>query len=335
MAKKKTVQTDKDTAPPPPPLPKIPWTANHSAIIWSLVSEMERTENRKVLFGKKSDENSSPEHKISVCKRIAKAIVLNLYSLNATVAGERVRSKIATEIQWEFFPRMHRLLCDRPNMVPPAVTTGVGPQARASTVYYQAQPSTASTAAAQPPPVSDDNIDPRLRDLDINSAALSHSRPVTEDTPVLSVMPGSSQLAVDAPSSKEKLSLAMQKASASIKPLSNKKRTFEEQLVDISEKNMVMANKRLTEESKEKRQKLSLKRREVLLEKHRAGLITRDEYRALVYGGKGKQPPTLDSSAAAMRSPPPLLDDDEPGSAEPSGRGVGGSDDIVGDGWEL
>ena len=41
---------------PPPSLPKIPWTANGSALIWSLLSEIEKTENRKVLFGKKSDE---------------------------------------------------------------------------------------------------------------------------------------------------------------------------------------------------------------------------------------------------------------------------------------
>ncbi len=99
------------------PLPKIPWTANGHAIVWSLISEMEKTENRKVLFGKKSDEvrkllsltgfpvnlswpwaekNSSPEHKISVCKHIAKVIVPGLYLRDASVAGEHVRAKIVT-----------------------------------------------------------------------------------------------------------------------------------------------------------------------------------------------------------------------------------------------
>ncbi len=154
----------------------------------------------------------------------------------------------------------------------------------------------------------------------------------------MSVTSGSSQVGVGTPSGKDKLSLAMQKASLSIKPLSNKKRTFEEQLVEISEcvitsisvvqacvnanlvfrKNMAIANKRLAQERQEKHQKLSLKKREMLLEEHHEGLITRDEYRCLVYG----------SSAAldiAMRGSSPLFNDD---------LGVGGSDDVVGNGWE-
>ncbi|PIL25120.1 hypothetical protein GSI_13009 [Ganoderma sinense ZZ0214-1] len=399
MAKGKKAAGSAENSPlprTPQALPKIQWTANQSAITWSLISEMEKTENRKVLFGKKSDEilcqpiggraekNSSAEHKISVCKRIAEAIVPALYSKDATVAGERVRSKIVSltasyrdyavpikstgggvqdsqpssdaekpssfswiaeipadgpgdmtsprakniwqdiELKWEFFPRMHRLLCERPNVVPPAVTTGVGPQG-VSTVFYQAGPLMASSASTQDPPLSDAHIDPQLRDLDVNVATRPQSPPGAEKTAEVSAPVESSQVPAATTSGKEKLSLAMQKASTFIKPLSNKKRTFEEQLVEMSEKNMALANKRLAQERQEKRQKLSLKKREMLLQEHRLGVITRDEYRRMVYGQGEGSSFTVDT---AMRSSSPLPSDGE------QGLGVGGSDDIVGGGWE-
>ena len=52
MAKK-----NNDLAAPKPrsksALPSINWTADDSALLWSLISEMEKKENTKVLFGKK------------------------------------------------------------------------------------------------------------------------------------------------------------------------------------------------------------------------------------------------------------------------------------------
>ncbi len=76
-----------------------------------------------------------------------------------------------TELKWEFFPQMHCLLCKCPNVVPPAVMTGVGPQG-ASTLYYQALPSAAlTTSSTQHPVVSDTSIDPQLHDLDVNVIA--------------------------------------------------------------------------------------------------------------------------------------------------------------------
>ncbi len=39
--------------------------------------------------------NSSSEHKISVCKRIAERVIPAVYALNGTAAGERVKSKIS------------------------------------------------------------------------------------------------------------------------------------------------------------------------------------------------------------------------------------------------
>ena len=241
---------------------------------------------------------------------------------------------------------MHRLLCERPNVVPPAVITGVGPQG-ASTVYYQAQSSTTSTRTPTPPsPVSDTHIDPQLRDLDVNVATRPQSPPVTAETVAVSVTSGSSQVAGATPSGKEKLSLAMQKVSASIKPLSNKKRTFEEQMVEMTEyvvmfcyilcrssniafvirKSLAMAGKRLAEERREKRQKLSLQKRELLLNEFREGLITREEYRTSA--GIDKSSSSTTALDTALFSSSPLFISDFPSA------GVGGSDDIVGGGWE-
>ena len=44
--------------------------------------------------GARMPQNSSGEHKISTCKRIAKEIVPDLYAMDPTVAGERIRAKI-------------------------------------------------------------------------------------------------------------------------------------------------------------------------------------------------------------------------------------------------
>ncbi len=40
-------------------------------------------------------QNSSSENKIAVCKRVASAVVPALYARDGTVAGERVKAKIA------------------------------------------------------------------------------------------------------------------------------------------------------------------------------------------------------------------------------------------------
>ncbi len=56
MGKNKPAAGSAQIPPHHAPLPKISWTANRHTIVWSLILEMEKTENRKVLFGKKSDE---------------------------------------------------------------------------------------------------------------------------------------------------------------------------------------------------------------------------------------------------------------------------------------
>ncbi|RXW14813.1 hypothetical protein EST38_g11039 [Candolleomyces aberdarensis] len=63
--------------------------------------------------------------------------------------------------RFPFFATMHRFLASRPNAVPPAITTGVGPDGR-RILHLQASQNTASTHSA-PPPIPDHLIDPALR----------------------------------------------------------------------------------------------------------------------------------------------------------------------------
>ncbi|KAL1945887.1 hypothetical protein VTO73DRAFT_1889 [Trametes versicolor] len=287
----------------PTTLPKINWTAGNHLLTWQLLAEVEKEENRKVLFGKRGDQNSPAEHKISVAKSIAAAVVPDLYALDATVAGDRVKSKIASiteqiERDWPFFPRFHRLLSTRPNVLPVAITTGVGPQGE-STVYFQGRPPTSgSQGAAQV--ITDDVIDPALRSVDMNQVRTPPTPPPTQQS-----LPPASASVPKTPTStqatgQDKLNLAMQKASASIKPLS-KKRTWEDSFMSITEKNMELVQTRMKEEREEKRAHLRIKEREQYLAEYREGLISREEWQALV---SGERSASLGKHSASL-SPPP------------------------------
>ncbi|KAI0687306.1 hypothetical protein C8Q76DRAFT_635374 [Earliella scabrosa] len=204
-------------------VPPVPWTANDFFLLWRLLDECEKEENRKVLFGKQGNENSSSEHKISVCKRIAEVIIPDTFAINATTAAERVRSKIAAEQKCPFFPRLHCLLCTRPNVIPIAVTTGVGPQG-ASTIHYQIQPPLTAPAPLQRT-ISDSLIDPALRNVDVNQVTATPARA----TQVVNAQDPATPATVT-PSSTEnaqRLATAMAKARGTIK-LVPKKRTFED-----------------------------------------------------------------------------------------------------------
>ncbi len=82
-------------------------------------------------------------------------------------------------------------------------------------MYYQVAPPVSSL------PGSDDAIDPTLRGLDVNHAQI--------------MLPAPSQAVTAPPATpQDRLSLAMQKAGRSIKPVS-KRLTFEDRMVDITE----------------------------------------------------------------------------------------------------
>ncbi|KAG1879551.1 hypothetical protein C8R48DRAFT_767808 [Suillus tomentosus] len=66
--------------PPPPPIPDVHWSEN---MAWTLLSEVEKDENRLVLLGKRDKkENTSDDSKITVFQRIESVMLRDSYKLN-------------------------------------------------------------------------------------------------------------------------------------------------------------------------------------------------------------------------------------------------------------
>ncbi|KAF8811785.1 hypothetical protein BYT27DRAFT_7208178 [Phlegmacium glaucopus] len=78
-----------------PRIPEINWSANNSSAVWALLDEIEKTENYRVLYGKKNvAENTSGETKVTVYTRIAEAILPELFAVNPNTVRDRVKSKL-------------------------------------------------------------------------------------------------------------------------------------------------------------------------------------------------------------------------------------------------
>ncbi|KAJ7737632.1 hypothetical protein DFH07DRAFT_779312 [Mycena maculata] len=78
-----------------PPLPQIKWAADEGKLIWALITEMERKENRLVLFGREKNEwqNTSGDSKIAVYKRFGGVIMPDLSSKAPNALAKRIKAK--------------------------------------------------------------------------------------------------------------------------------------------------------------------------------------------------------------------------------------------------
>ncbi|KAG1848681.1 hypothetical protein F4604DRAFT_1935272 [Suillus subluteus] len=78
----------KDTAPA---IPDVHWSED---MTWSLLSEVEKDDNRLVLLGKREKkENTSGDSKITVFQRIGAVVLPKSYKLNLTATGKAVKRK--------------------------------------------------------------------------------------------------------------------------------------------------------------------------------------------------------------------------------------------------
>ncbi|KAG2123246.1 CHAT domain-containing protein [Suillus clintonianus] len=78
----------KDTAPA---IPDVHWSED---MTWSLLSEVEKDDNRLVLLGKREKkENTSGDSKITVFQRIGAVVLPESYKLNPTATGKAVKRK--------------------------------------------------------------------------------------------------------------------------------------------------------------------------------------------------------------------------------------------------
>ncbi len=145
-------------------------------------------------------------------------------------------SRIIEQINKEFpyFSTLHQFLSTRPNIAPPAVTTGVGPLGR-RVIHYQ-PPSTSHE------PFSDELIDPALRNLSTPESASppasisAASVPISSTSTGLPISENSGSISKQPPKpSTFGLADAIEKAKTTIKKVSTtKKRSLEDMLVDIS-----------------------------------------------------------------------------------------------------
>ena len=228
-----------------------------------------------------------------------------------------------------------------------AITTGVGPQGE-STVFYQAQPPPSSSQAT----CVDDAIDPSLRGLNVNQlstaphsgtqvAAHTTTSPIKTASLVKSA--SSSTMSPD----QKRLAAAVAKADQSIK-IVPKKRSLEDQFISTTQyvrsciivalvpyirnrETLRLVRQRMESEKAEKEALRKLDAQRLRMKEFQMGLITKDQYHLLVYGGtpaSSVQQQSMQSvpDGAPGRSPSPEWDIESNGEGECR---LDGSDDPV------
>ncbi|KDR82164.1 hypothetical protein GALMADRAFT_59519 [Galerina marginata CBS 339.88] len=306
---------------PKPKLPDIPWSEDEDKLVWSFLTELEKDENYKVLFGKKTvNENTSGDSKTAVFKRIGFAILPKLAEIDAgTIANRKQAGRLRQtgggldendgssqsrdeeldyyipadgpnastpaaavnlwqqiELDFKFFPRLHKIYAARPNVTPIVITTGVGPSGQKA-VWYQS-PNDEPPAAAAMSPAAAEASQPTQPTSPLR--AMPASEPPT--TPPRSFGTNITQTTVNvatptvdtgrkrAPKTSTVSREAVEKARANIEKVPQK-RTLLDTLIEIQEKNSKIWN----DEAKEK---ILLQKRAHLLEEFKLGLRTKEEY---------------------------------------------------------
>ncbi|KAJ7273930.1 hypothetical protein C8J57DRAFT_1506044 [Mycena rebaudengoi] len=99
--KRKATDTDPADGPAPKAwtkksnLPSIPWKDDDNKLIWALLTEIEKSDNSKSLFGTKAKgENTSGDTKAAVYKHIGEAIVPDMYKLEPSTVGDRSKAMV-------------------------------------------------------------------------------------------------------------------------------------------------------------------------------------------------------------------------------------------------
>ncbi|KAG2072925.1 hypothetical protein BDR04DRAFT_1230188 [Suillus decipiens] len=95
-------------------IPEIVWTDD---LVWQLLAQIELSENRVVLLGKrKKGENTSGDSKVTVYQHMAASVFLQLHSQNAVAMGDQVKQK------YEYLTKKYKVHAQRLR------TTGEGVQ---------------------------------------------------------------------------------------------------------------------------------------------------------------------------------------------------------------
>ncbi|KAF6746271.1 hypothetical protein DFP72DRAFT_1076477 [Ephemerocybe angulata] len=213
-----------------------------------------------------------------------------------------------------FFGRLHRQTATRPNVVPIVVTTGVGPHGSQSLWLQPRNQGAVNNLSSQAAPALDDNLSSQALDnfLGINTTkTLGQGAPLSRSSLFSSVHsesqappPPLSQLPPSAQSSKRPPKLSTQARAAADKIASVKlvpqKRSLQETLSDITERNFTLLTARADRDSQ-------TQTRQVLLAEFNAGLWTREEYRAEVNALLNRPLASSSSSSLSTSSSSPAI----------------------------
>ncbi|KAM6491159.1 hypothetical protein JOM56_013398 [Amanita muscaria] len=76
-------------------LPEIPWAQDDHKLVWDFITQLEKDVNYKILFGKKDpSENTSGDSRFTVFKRIAEAILPDMFKLDPSTVADRLKGQL-------------------------------------------------------------------------------------------------------------------------------------------------------------------------------------------------------------------------------------------------
>ncbi|KAF8217950.1 hypothetical protein K438DRAFT_2006909 [Mycena galopus ATCC 62051] len=210
-------------------------------------------------------------------------------------------------IEFPFFKDLHKFLSTRPNVVPPVITTGMGPQGRRIIHNQPSEPvSTARSLdesvidpylrdrAATPPAPSltqTDPVDPEQRSISTNSRVASPQTPQKSAKKVKGPKPSTFG---------DDMTNAMVKARQTLQHVP-KKRSLEDVIIESSRQNIEIARERAAAQAEHHRQNLLVVQKTLIMDLFKAGIKTLEEARAEI--AALDKPVTQPSPSRTPRTP--------------------------------
>lgn len=239
-------------------------------------------------IGATGPDDATPDHAKNLWGKILIAML--------STCTHYVRILADIERQFPFFPRLHAIIGCRPNHIPPAITTGVGPHGR-RTVHYQAPEDDGSINQPEASGVFSTEVAQYNTFMDVMAAeqagrlAISGTQP--PETPSHDQ---ENQPPPSTPTPRPALKRfviseeAIAKAKASIRKTSSKP-TIEETLLRIQKYGfyflayrdyLFFSRRNMSALRKKEETEVRIKDRRLLLQEFKLGIYTADEYRVKV-----------------------------------------------------
>ncbi|KAJ6447637.1 hypothetical protein DFH09DRAFT_1386296, partial [Mycena vulgaris] len=195
--------------------------------------------------------------------------------------------------EFPYFSELHKFLSTRPNVVPPLITTGIGPQGR-KIVHNQTLVPTSQrfdesvidpvllNLTATPPSRYSSQLDVHPADDSPLRLISTNRRLESLQTPQTGGKPGIAPKSIKGPKTSTfggNLTNAMDKARHALKHIP-KKRSLEDVIMESSRENLEIARERAVAQAEHRRQNLILSQKNQIMEMFKLGIKTLEEARA-------------------------------------------------------